>query len=53
MTRVTAAIGTEPPGTIIVSVYAPVLETQRPSTAKPKLRSGSNTSRCGSQCSGL
>ena len=53
MTSVTAATGTEPPGTIMVSVYAPVLETQRPSTAKPKLRSGSNTTLCGSHTSGL
>ena len=43
MTWVTAAIGTDPPGVIMVWVNAPQVEIQRPSTVKPKLRSGSNT----------
>ena len=53
MTKVTAATGTEPPGTVITWLYAPQVEIHRPSTVKPKLRSGSKTRRCGSHSSGL
>ena len=52
MTWVTAAIGTDPPGVIMVWVNAPQVEIQRPFTVKPKLRSGSNTAVNGSSCSG-
>ena len=36
MTRVTAATGTVPPGTVSLLLYAPQVEIQRPSTWKPK-----------------
>ena len=50
VTNVTAATGTDPPGTVITRLYAPQVEIQRPSTVKPKLRAGSKTRRPGSQC---
>ena len=53
MTKVTAATGTAPPGTVITRLYAPQVEIHLPSTAYPKLRAGSNTPRPAVQCSAV
>ena len=53
MTKVTAATGTAPPGTVITRLYAPQVEIHRPSAAYPKLRGGSKTPRPAVQCSAV
>ena len=53
VTKVTAATGTAPPGTVITRLYAPQVEIHLPSTAYPKLRAGSNTPRPAVQFSAL